>query len=82
MYCFGSLLPGRPVLYCSGFYWFSSGSPECGAGILCRNFGFSKNVRCVAVCGCYPFSFWLALSLWGVVGLVVAGCVVGGCGGA
>ena len=28
------------------------------------------------------FFSWLALSLWGVVALVVAGCVCGGCGGA
>ena len=28
------------------------------------------------------FFSWLALSLWGVVALVVGGCVCGGCGGA
>ena len=80
-YCCWSLLLGRLVCSVPDFYWVSSGGPECGVGILCRNYGLFKNVRFVAGCGCSPLP-WLALSLWGGCTLLVAGCVCSGCGGA
>jgi hypothetical protein len=46
---------------------------------MCEEAG---NVRCVAMCGCSPLSSWMALAFLGVVALVDAGCVCGGCGDA
>ena len=40
--------------------------------------GDALNVRCVAVCGCSCLSSWMALSLWGLLRLLVRlACVVG-----
>jgi hypothetical protein len=42
---------------------------------MCRD---AWNVRCVAVCGCSPLSSWMALSLWGLLRLLVrVACVMG-----